>query len=538
MIAISNLYLDTLCYALLSRALDYYVIAGNIFNIMYMAGCRREEAVSFNLWGVIDINTVYLNPLKGNNQRTFTADELPEYWFDAIQTGVEPYPDFRISKVNYYIKLLQLEVLYTDGKQLLSNQFRHNYAKKLYYSGFSYEEIRVKMGENTLSVVQGYINDSIFSQANIFLEIPFTSTQAQFFTTSSNNYIRSTTAQYFAINYADNSNPLFTTLPINSNYNFPSHTFSSPFGSTVSKQVTFFISQNLAVTQLALNTTYFQGSFPSAFQNLINLSYLYLRFMSFTSIANLYINSTNLSSVYFAFLLSNSAPTNANSFNSLLFSGSFTSFILIGNAYSANYPLDNVALLQYQTSLTTLYLDRYFLSVAPINFSGLSILQSFTLDITSLTGNTLPATLANIVALQTIVLSTANLQDFATFDTLTGLKTIIITYSSSLTTNWPTELNSLTELKTLFIRACYTTQLRFDNFIDSFYSFIDTNASKTVGNTQFRQMRITLDGNSLTPSGTFQAPAGYVQGTSNGTPTSQNEKVWVMVNQYAHVWTF
>ena len=38
------------------------------------------------------------------------------------------------------------------------------------------------------------------------------------------------------------------------------------------------------------------------------------------------------------------------------------------------------------------------------------------------------------------------------------------------------------------------------------------------------------------PSGTYQAPSGFVKGVNNGNPTTPMEKIYVMQNNYAHSW--
>src|SRR5690606_23306113 len=99
-------------------------------------------------------------------------------------------------------------------------------------------------------------------------------------------------------------------------------------------------------------------------------------------------------------------------------------------------------------------------------------------------------------------------------------------------------------LKIIQIVHSFATQADFDLFIDNIYTFVIANAPIVgIDTDQGRHMLIvnydtayhTNPGNYL-PTGTYQQPAGYVQGSSNGTPASQFEKVWVLVNQYDHVW--
>lgn len=105
----------------------------------------------------------------------------------------------------------------------------------------------------------------------------------------------------------------------------------------------------------------------------------------------------------------------------------------------------------------------------------------------------------------------------------------------------PAWLSDLTLLKILNVHSSFETQQSMDDFVDSVYSFVIANASITQGNTSFRQMNIITYGsarplNSWRPTGTLQEPAGYVQGSSNGTPATPMEKIYVLTNQYEHSW--
>lgn len=43
---------------------------------------------------------------------------------------------------------------------------------------------------------------------------------------------------------------------------------------------------------------------------------------------------------------------------------------------------------------------------------------------------------------------------------------------------------------------------------------------------------LTISGTNATPSGTYQAPAGFVLGSSDGSPASAKEQAYVLVNNY------
>jgi hypothetical protein len=135
-----------------------------------------------------------------------------------------------------------------------------------------------------------------------------------------------------------------------------------------------------------------------------------------------------------------------------------------------------------------------------------------------------------------------NLTDWGDFSGADNLEKINIQWQQKLSMMWPSWFTALKKLRTFDCHASFETLESMNNFVDSVYNFITVNASKNVGNTQFRQMNIitysaSLPANSWRPSGTFQAPSGYLQGSNNGSPVNQMEKIYVLINQYAHSWT-
>lgn len=134
--------------------------------------------------------------------------------------------------------------------------------------------------------------------------------------------------------------------------------------------------------------------------------------------------------------------------------------------------------------------------------------------------------------------------DWGDFSECTTLIRIFIGRLPNFTTNIPAWFSDLVNLKQINAQASFQNTGGVNTFVDNFYDFIVSNASMSVGDTQFRTMSISLTSanatdiaNSTRPSGTYQQPSGYVQGSDNGTPASQMEKIWVLVNQYAHTWT-
>lgn len=123
-----------------------------------------------------------------------------------------------------------------------------------------------------------------------------------------------------------------------------------------------------------------------------------------------------------------------------------------------------------------------------------------------------------------------------------NLKQLRVQWCENLPASIPTGVVTAPLLKTIDMHASYQTQLKIDDVVDSFYAKVITEASMEIGNTLLRQVVwnvgwITNTVKNNRPSGTYQEPSGYVQGVSNGTPASQLEKIWVLVNQYKWIVT-
>lgn len=111
---------------------------------------------------------------------------------------------------------------------------------------------------------------------------------------------------------------------------------------------------------------------------------------------------------------------------------------------------------------------------------------------------------------------------------------------TDLVTKWA-GLKSLTNLGASNFNNFIATNARFNEFIDVFYTLCTTNGS-IVNNgsaapypNRFRN--IAWGHASLTFTGTKTAPAGYVQGVSNGSPVTQGHKVFILQNQMNHTIT-
>lgn len=102
----------------------------------------------------------------------------------------------------------------------------------------------------------------------------------------------------------------------------------------------------------------------------------------------------------------------------------------------------------------------------------------------------------------------------------------------------PTGIQTAPNCKTIWARVD-RTQVRQDAFIENVYNQVIATANMATGQGILRRATLRVERFAvyqyLRPSGVYQAPAGYVQGSSNGTPASAMEMIYVLVNQYE--WT-
>ena len=115
--------------------------------------------------------------------------------------------------------------------------------------------------------------------------------------------------------------------------------------------------------------------------------------------------------------------------------------------------------------------------------------------------------------------------------------------------NLPDYFFEMRALNSFYASRCFPTQEDSDNFVDMMYrgtteweySTMSSVASDGKRN-QFYSLPIVTyqaysPGNSLRPSGIYQAPSGFVKGSSNGSPVTAMEKIYVLQNNYAQKWT-
>lgn len=131
---------------------------------------------------------------------------------------------------------------------------------------------------------------------------------------------------------------------------------------------------------------------------------------------------------------------------------------------------------------------------------------------------------------------------------LQNLTTWSVIYQNNITLNLPEYLKEMNSLSTLSIYNSLKSQDRADTFVNNFYEYMTGWSEVTMTNklvngkrNQFYGLHVIMYVKTYPydyrPSGTFQAPDGFVKGVNNGNPTTPMEKIYVMQNNYAHTWT-
>jgi hypothetical protein len=134
--------------------------------------------------------------------------------------------------------------------------------------------------------------------------------------------------------------------------------------------------------------------------------------------------------------------------------------------------------------------------------------------------------------------------DLINFNNLNNIGTLLLKFASvdfsSMTQNWK-GLKSL--FRFLQFKFFVRSTQKFNEFIDVFYQlctengFLDpssTEAQNTGFPEQFRDISWGDGDDWFTVTNPIQAPSGFSQGVSNGTPANNAEKIYVLVENYGH----
>jgi Leucine-rich repeat (LRR) protein len=168
--------------------------------------------------------------------------------------------------------------------------------------------------------------------------------------------------------------------------------------------------------------------------------------------------------------------------------------------------------------------------------------------ITSISGNfckvTLPSSIGDLIALSTLELPNSSITSIPT--TIGNCKSLTnLNLNSNVITVIPNELSNCTLLTSVQISGNslsgsipvgIVNVININTFTLTFNSYSSSDLNNFIDNMySTRVLRsihtsIQLHGNGSI-SGTYQMPSGFSYGISDGTPSNQLEKVWVMTNQ-------
>ena len=133
---------------------------------------------------------------------------------------------------------------------------------------------------------------------------------------------------------------------------------------------------------------------------------------------------------------------------------------------------------------------------------------------------------------------------------LEHLTSFVAVHSNSLRMDkLPDYIYEMRAITRFNVNASTHSQKRSDDFVNSFYDLVVgwdqitmTSVAKDGKRNQFYSLSVSMyiavyPTENQRPSGTEQAPEGFVKGSSNGSPATPMEKIYVLKNNYAQRWT-
>lgn len=121
-------------------------------------------------------------------------------------------------------------------------------------------------------------------------------------------------------------------------------------------------------------------------------------------------------------------------------------------------------------------------------------------------------------------------------------------YSNIDVSNLPDYIYEMRSITWFVMDYSTHSQKRSDDFVNSFYDLVVgwdqitmASVAKDGERNQFYGLAVSMYGSQYPdenqrPSGTDQAPEGFVKGSSNGSPATPMEKIYVLKNNYAQRW--
>lgn len=334
-----------------------------------------------------------------------------------------------------------------------------------------------------------------------------------------------------------------TSVPSGDSLRQPIHTYTD--GNSGDRSISIVFSDPDKVIQIASINSVIKGVFPSEITTLSSLNTLSISRADLTQFPVTMSTLSSLRSLTLALIGTAISERIPNEFLSLhLEIMDIGGSIVLTDIETSNFAALCESVLT--DTLKHLVIDDTFISTLPVTISNFTILESLFIGSRCLF-TTVPPEVNTIPSLKRLHVggnknANPTVLHHNDISNLVNLNTYEAPASVNLETALPSGMDSCTLLKTYNVNGTYKTTSRIDAFINTMYDFVVANAAISGSSTlPFRGMTVSTHLASLTggvPTGTYQQPSGYVAGVSNGDPVSPREKIWLLVNQYGHTWTY
>ena len=349
----------------------------------------------------------------------------------------------------------------------------------------------------------------------------------------------------YKINYGDGVVESFEDL---TNYsvgrNNPEDAHEYIDGNTSNRFVTFEFQDLTKINGIFIQFVNVTGIFPVEVGLIKNLDGLSLRSTNFDSFPESFFDLRNLDTITFRSALSFKFPT--------IFDGIFLN-VLTSLTLGSSFDLEDhissnfFKINQLSETLTFLNIQRCNLTDLPVEIESLKKLTALWALFNNF--SKLPTEVLELPELEILKLGDGAVNDTTMLDfrnpNCKNIENLILRISnldfSEISIKW----SGLKSLKILpLFNDMVNTNVRFDEFIDQMYDLVIQNGFLNTSSTeaqleefpeQFRD--IVWGDSSLTQTGTVEAPPQFVQGSNNGNPINQGQKIYVLVNNYGHTIT-
>lgn len=156
--------LETAVPIFLGRVLQNNIVQASIYQNQSNTGARYHDIARLSNWSVKNGNSFVLKPLKNNDIRIFSKDDIDVMLMQQIVHGYDMYSRSSYkSGVEVFNAMFPIRKMQVKGKPIKTHIFRHIKAKRLKRDGYSDNEIRLYLGERSQRSANDYIYSTIYS---------------------------------------------------------------------------------------------------------------------------------------------------------------------------------------------------------------------------------------------------------------------------------------------------------------------------------------------------------------------------------------